>query len=86
MGGQTFIGMIEKNLTETNTKVDGLLEQLLDRQSLNAAYVQVVGNRGAGGIDKMGVESLGDYLREHKEKLLTSIKQRELLPFCSKTC
>src|SRR5690606_4493699 len=28
-----------------------------------------------GGIDKMGVESLGDYLREHKEKLLTSIKQ-----------
>lgn len=80
MGGQTFIGMIEKNLTDTNTKVDGLLEQLLDRQSLNAAYVQVVGNRGAGGIDKMGVESLGDYLREHKEKLLTSLKQGNYSP------
>src|SRR5690606_16369463 len=43
-------------------------------------YVQAVGNRGAGGIDKMGVESLGDYLREHKEKLLTSIKQGSYYP------
>src|SRR5690606_21895952 len=72
--------MIEKNLTDTNTRVDGLLEQLLDRQNLNAAYVQVVGNGGAGGIDKMGVESLVDYLREHKEKLLTSIKQGSYYP------
>ena len=80
VGGQTFIGMIEKNLTETNTKVDGLLEQLLDRQNLNGAYVQVVGNRGAGGIDKMGVESLGDYLREHREELLVSIKQGDYSP------
>ncbi len=64
--------MIEKNLTDTNTRVDELLEQLLDRQNLNAAYVQVVGNGGAGGIDKIGVESLVDYLREHKEKLLTA--------------
>ncbi|MGM1430138.1 group II intron reverse transcriptase/maturase [Sphingobacterium lactis] len=71
--------MIEKNLTDTNTR-DELLEQLLDRQNLNAAYVQVVGNGGAGGIDKMGVESLVDYLREHKEKLLTSIKQGSYYP------
>jgi len=80
VGGQTFVGMIEKNLTDTNTKVDGLLEQLLDRQNLNTAYLQVVGNRGAGGIDKMGVESLGDYLREHKEQLLVSIKQGDYSP------
>ena len=53
--------MIEKNLTDTNTR-DELLEQLLDRQNLNAAYVQVVGNGGAGGIDKMGAESLVGYL------------------------
>jgi len=72
--------MIEKNLTDINTRVDELLEQLLSRQNLNAAYVQVVGNRGACGIDKMGVESLGDYLREHKEKLLTSIKQGNYSP------
>lgn len=80
MGGQTFIGMIENKLTETNTKVDGLLEELLGRQNLNAAYLQVVSNRGAGGIDKMGVESLGDYLSEHKEDLLASIKQGSYSP------
>lgn len=73
VGGQTFIGMVEKNLTDTNTKVDELLEQLLDRTNLNAAYLQVVGNRGASGIDKMTVDSLGDYLKAHKEELLTSI-------------
>lgn len=80
VGGQTFIGMIENNLTNANAKVDELLEHLLDRQNLNAAYLQVVGNGGAGGIDKMGVESLGDYLREHKEALLATIKQGEYSP------
>lgn len=80
VGGQTFIGMIEKNLTKTNSKVDELLEQLLDRHNLNAVYLQVVGKRGAGGIGKMGVESLGYYLREHKEELLVSIKQGEYSP------
>lgn len=80
VGGQTFIGMIEKNLTTTNSKVDELLEQLLDRHNLNAAYLQVVGNRGACGIDKMGVESLWDYLSEHKEEFLVSIKQGEYSP------
>lgn len=80
MEGQTFIGMIEKNLTDTNTRVVGLLEKLLDRSNLNTAYLQVVGNRGAGGIDKMEVESLGDYLREHKETLLSSIKEGVYTP------
>ncbi len=80
VGGQTFIGMIEKNLTNTNPKVDELLEQILGRANLNAAYLQVVGNGGACGIDKMGVESLGDYLREHKEELLASIKQGDYSP------
>ena len=51
-----------------------LLEQVLDRKNLNTAYTQVVRNQGSGGIDKMGVESLGGYLREHKEGLLSSIK------------
>lgn len=80
VGGQTFTGMTEKNLTNTNTKVDDLLEKLLARTNLNAAYLQVVGNRGAGGIDKMTVDSLGGYLKEHKEELLASIKSGIYFP------
>jgi group II intron reverse transcriptase/maturase len=37
-------------------------------------------NKGSGGIDKMGVESLKDYLVEHKDQLLRSILDGKYLP------
>jgi RNA-directed DNA polymerase len=37
--------------------------------NLNAAYLQVKRNKGKGGVDKMEVESLKDYLVANKEKL-----------------
>src|SRR5690606_8654022 len=41
--------------------------------NLNKAYLQVKRNKGAGGVDKMEVESLKDYLVTHKDELITSI-------------
>ena len=41
------------------------LESILSRINLTNAYKQVVGNRGAAGIDKMTYEELGDHLRGH---------------------
>jgi len=48
--------------------------------NLNAAYLQVKRNKGAGGVDKMQVESLQDYLVIHKEELLTSIQRGKYRP------
>ena len=50
-----------------------------DRQSLNTTYLQVTGNGGAIGLDKIGVEFLGDYLREHIDEFLNGIKQWKVI-------
>jgi len=72
-GGQTFIWITENNLTNTNRPEYGLLEQTLSPSNLNRAYKRVRSNKGSGGIDKMEVESLKDYLVNNKEKLIQSI-------------
>jgi RNA-directed DNA polymerase len=72
-GGQTFIWITENNLTNTNRPEYGLLEQILSPSNLNQAYKRVRSNKGSGGIDKMEVESLKDYLVYNKEKLIQAI-------------
>jgi RNA-directed DNA polymerase len=51
-----------------------LLEEILHRDNLNAAYLRVKRNGGAPGVDKMTVEEMLPYLKEHKEELLASIR------------
>ena len=72
-GGQTFIWITENNLTNADKPKYGLLEQILSPANLNQAYKRVKSNKGSGGIDKMEVESLQDYLVNNKEKLIQSI-------------
>jgi RNA-directed DNA polymerase len=72
-GGQTFIWITENNLTNTDKPEYGLLEQILSPTNLNQAFKRVRSNKGSGGIDKMEVESLRDYLVNNKEKLIQSI-------------
>jgi group II intron reverse transcriptase/maturase len=72
-GGQTYIWMTENNFTNADKPSFGLLEQILSPSNLNKAYKRVKGNDGSGGIDKMEVESLRDYLVAHKEELIKSI-------------
>ena len=72
-GGQTFMWITENNLTNTDRPEYGLLEQILSPTNLNRAYKRVRSNRGSGGIDKMEVESLKEYLVGNKDQLLTAI-------------
>ena len=66
------------NVTAVKGNVDrseqGMLEEVVERQNMRAAYQQVKRNAGAPGIDGMSVEELGPYLREEwpriKEALL----------------
>ena len=82
--GCTCEGMVE---TESNKRVcsitaleterkDGaecLLERILSRNNLNQAYLKVKRNGGAAGIDKMTVEEMLPYLKEHREELLEKL-------------
>jgi group II intron reverse transcriptase/maturase len=72
-GMQTFMGITENRLTAFERVNEGLMEYILSPSNLNQAYKQVKRNRGSGGIDKMEVEDLLPYLRQHKEELLQSI-------------
>ena len=59
---------------------ESLLEEILCSSNLNRAYKQVMGNKGAGGVDKMELEHLLPYLRQHKDNLLTSLYMGKYKP------
>lgn len=43
----------------------GLMEAVVERENMMAAYKRVVGNKGAAGVDGMSVDELKPYLDEH---------------------
>ena len=57
-----------------------LLERILGRENLNRAYKRVKRNHGAPGIDGMTVEDALPWLREHREELLSSIREGKYKP------
>ncbi|CVK21925.1 group II intron reverse transcriptase/maturase [Sporomusa sphaeroides] len=64
-------------VTPETAEKDGasrLLEAILHRDNLNAAYLRVKRNGGAPGVDGMAVEEMLPYLKDHKEELLASIR------------
>jgi group II intron reverse transcriptase/maturase len=79
--GQTFMWITENNLTTNDYRSgNGLLEHILSPSNLNAAFKQVRRNKGAGGVDKMEVESLKGYLVANKEMLIKSIQMGKYRP------
>lgn len=79
-GGQTFMRITENNFTNTDKQRYGMLEQILSPSNMNQAYKRVRSNKGSGGVDKMCVESLKDYLVQHKEELIDSILDGSFRP------
>lgn len=57
-----------------------LLDKILTKENLNKAYKKVYQNKGASGIDGVTVEELCDYLKEHKEEIVTKIRNRKYKP------
>ena len=57
-----------------------LMEVILSKENLNRAYRKVVSNKGASGVDGVTVEELGGYIRENKDKIVTSIRNRTYMP------
>jgi group II intron reverse transcriptase/maturase len=57
-----------------------VLEQILSKNNLNQAYLQVYRNKGAGGVDGIGVDELKAYLREHGETIREQVRQRSYQP------
>jgi RNA-directed DNA polymerase len=61
-------------------QTENLLERILHRDNLNLAYKKVKSNKGAGGVDGMGVDELLTYLKENKEQLIQQIREGNYKP------
>ena len=74
--------MVDSSETERKERMDtsSLMEQILSKDNLNAAYLQVVRNKGAAGIDGMTVEELGPYLSENGENIREQLRTRKYKP------
>ena len=57
-----------------------LLERILSRDNMNAAYKNVCANKGASGVDGVTVEELGDYIKENWGWIQEQIRHREYKP------
>ena len=57
-----------------------LMEQVLSKENLKAAYLQVVRNKGAAGVDGMTIEELGAYLSENGENIREQLRTRKYKP------
>jgi RNA-directed DNA polymerase len=66
--------------TELFASEQRLLEKILAKDNLYQAYEKVKSNKGAGGVDKMGVDKLLPYLKENQRQLFQSIKDGKYRP------
>ncbi|MBC8589527.1 group II intron reverse transcriptase/maturase [Paratissierella segnis] len=57
-----------------------LMEEILTRENLNQAYKKVVANKGASGVDGVTVEELGRYIKENKETIINSLRNKTYFP------
>ena len=67
--------LMAKRNAESPAETDGLMEEILNPENLREALKRVKANKGSAGVDRMTVDELTDYLREHwpeiREQLLS---------------
>ena len=70
----------ENNGIITDFQTDNLMEQILHKDNLNKAYKKVKSNKGAGGVDGMGVDELLGFLRDNQKQLIQKIRDGKYKP------
>jgi hypothetical protein len=79
-GDESFEGQqISVESLAKETLAQDLMTVVCSKSNLNRAYKRVKSNKGAAGVDGMTVSELGSYIREHKEEIITSLKEGRYL-------
>jgi RNA-directed DNA polymerase len=65
---------------EKASSCDDLLEKVLDRDNLNAAWKRVKQNGGAAGIDGMKISEFRDFLAKHWDTILGKLRSGSYCP------
>ena len=53
---------------------NSMINQILNNKNLNAAYLQVYRNKGAGGVDGLEVEDLKAHLQAHGQRYIEALR------------
>jgi len=79
-GVHSSVRITENNITDADLSKERLLEGVVDRDNMNHAFKRVKSNKGAHGIDGMGVDELLQYLKENGSQLRQSILDGKYRP------
>ncbi|MHB8074720.1 group II intron reverse transcriptase/maturase [Desulfosporosinus fructosivorans] len=74
------VRITENNITDADWSKERLLEKIVDRDTMNNAFKRVKSNKGAHGVDGMGVDELLQYLKENGNQLRQSILDGKYRP------
>jgi RNA-directed DNA polymerase len=73
-GREDIESLSAANESERPANTSRIMEEVCERANLKEALRQVKGNKGSAGVDRMTVDQLGDYLKQHwpsiREQLL----------------
>lgn len=74
--------MVKFSETERKERMDtsSLMGQILNKENLNTAYLQVVRNKGAEGVDDMKYTELKEHLEENGEIIKEQLRTRKYKP------
>jgi len=72
--------MAENNAANIGNQKGKLMEKILCRENLNAAYKKVKANKGAGGVDEMQVDELLPYLKQYGAKIVQQLREGKYKP------
>ena len=74
--------MVKFSETERKQRMDtsSLMEQIVSDENLNKAYLQVVRNKGAEGVDGMKYTELKEYLEKNGEIIKEELRTRKYKP------
>jgi group II intron reverse transcriptase/maturase len=76
--GESQTGVeLSSRLEKQRTLTANLLTKILDYENLNRSYKQVSSNRGSHGVDEMGIEEFGKWLKQNLNVLRTSLLNEE---------
>ena len=57
-----------------------LLEEILSKENMTQAYKKVKANKGASGIDRIGVDEIDEYLKKNWAEIREQIRKRKYNP------
>ena len=74
--------VVKSSETERKERMDtsSLMEQILSNENLNRAYLQVVRNKGAEGVDGMKYTELKEHLVKNSEIIKEQLRTRKYKP------